>query len=373
MTNSRQEYFDVVILGAGIYGLYSALKLQKRKVLVLEKDPAPFTRASYINQARVHLGYHYPRSLSTALKSATYFERFCKDFEFAINNEFVKIYAISGNNSLTDGEQFKKFCDRAKIPCQSVDSSTYFNRGLVSQCFETKEYAFDAFRIRDYFLGKLSGKVQIDCDNYLIRAESAGDKFILSTKQGRTIVTPLVINATYASTNEIADLFGYEPFATKYEICEIILCHAPSLRGVGITVMDGPFFSLMPFGLNGLHSLTSVTFTPHRTSFAKLPKFGCQALNSNCRPTHLENCNSCPARPKSAWPYMSQIAKKYLITPDIRYQQSLFAIKPILKASEVDDSRPTVIKESIARPKVISVLSGKINTIYDLDKVLDEI
>lgn len=30
-------------------------------------EEAPFTRATYINQARVHMGYHYPRSLSTAM------------------------------------------------------------------------------------------------------------------------------------------------------------------------------------------------------------------------------------------------------------------------------------------------------------------
>ena len=29
-------------------------------------------RATYINQARVHMGYHYPRSYSTAIKSAHY-------------------------------------------------------------------------------------------------------------------------------------------------------------------------------------------------------------------------------------------------------------------------------------------------------------
>ncbi len=39
------------------------------------------------------------------------------------------------------------------------------------------------------------------------------------------------------------------------------------LKNTGITVMDGPFFSLMPFGQTGLHSLTSVTFTPHETSY----------------------------------------------------------------------------------------------------------
>ena len=45
-------------------------------------------------------------------------------------------------------------------------------------------------------------------------------------------------------------------------------------------------------------------------------------------------------------------------------------MKPILKASEIDDSRPTVIKQFSNSPTFISVLSGKINTVYDLDGVL---
>ena len=64
--------FDNIVIGAGLYGLYAALFFAKRgnRVLVLERDPAPFMRATYINQARIHQGYHYPRSLSTAMKSA---------------------------------------------------------------------------------------------------------------------------------------------------------------------------------------------------------------------------------------------------------------------------------------------------------------
>ena len=45
-------------------------------------------------------------------------------------------------------------------------------------------------------------------------------------------------------------------------------------------------------------------------------------------------------------------------------------MKPILKASEIDDSRPTVIREMNQSPRLVSVLSGKINTVYDLDEVL---
>lgn len=52
------------------------------------------------------------------------------------------------------------------------------------------------------------------------------------------------------------------------------------------------------------------------------------------------------------------------------YEKSLFSMKPILKASEIDDSRPTVIRALSEDPVFISVLSGKINTVYDLDPFL---
>ena len=50
--------FDKIIIGAGLYGLYAALFCAKQgeRVFVVEKDPAPFMRATYINQARVHMG-----------------------------------------------------------------------------------------------------------------------------------------------------------------------------------------------------------------------------------------------------------------------------------------------------------------------------
>lgn len=137
--------------------------------------------------------------------------------------------------------------------------------------------------------------------------------------------------------------------------------------------MDGPFFSIMPFGKTGLHSLTSVTFTPHMTSYDSVPTFPCQnqVHKAFCSPHQLGNCNDCPAKPESAWPYMSNLARKYMNEEyGFSYRKSLFSMKPILKASEIDDSRPTVIKQYSSNPTFISVLSGKINTVYDLDEVL---
>ncbi len=184
-----------------------------------------------------------------------------------------------------------------------------------------------------------------------------------------------MLNATYASVNQVLGLVeggDFRPFPIKYELCEIILCRVNDrLRDIGLTVMDGPFFSIMPFGRTGCHSLTSVTFTPHKTSRGIVPRFPCME-GTDCG-GRLGNCNTCARRPESAWEYMAALARKY-VREEYRfaYERSLFSMKPVLKASEIDDSRPTVLKFSTRRPAFLSVLSGKINTVYDLDEFLDE-
>lgn len=369
--------YDKIIIGAGLYGLYSALLCGKQgeRILVLEKDSGAFMRATYINQARVHMGYHYPRSYSTAIKSAGYFERFNKDYSFSIHTDFEKIYAISKNFSWTNGEQFEKFCEASKIKCDSISPNIYFKDKMCDGTYITEEYTYDAQILKDYFLNEIIKnknieiKYSVDIDSIVEEKEMY--KFTLSS--GEIYTTEFVINSTYASVNQIHEMLGFEPFKIKYELCELIICKTnDKLKNKGITVMDGPFFSIMPFGKTGYHSLTSVTFTPHMTSYDKLPTFDCQRESKGyCSKEKLGNCNNCPAKPKSAWPFMSNLAKKYLKDEfEFEYVDSYFSMKPILMASEIDDSRPTVIKVMNERPKFISVLSGKINTVYDLEEVI---
>lgn len=369
--------YDKIIIGAGIYGLYSALFCGKRgeNVVVLEKEDEAFKRATYINQARVHMGYHYPRSYSTAIKSAGYFERFHKDYSFSELIEFDQIYATSANFSWTNAEQFRKFCKNANIKCEDVPTQKYFKDGLCDGCFLTREYTYDAKILRDYFLEEIAKyeNVEIKYNSDIKKITKKKEMYEIELANGEEYESGFVLNATYASVNQILNMLGYEPFKIKYELCEIILCSvSENLKNTGITVMDGPFFSIMPFGKTGYHSLTSVTFTPHVTSYDSLPTFDCQK-NSNgyCTKEKLGNCNDCPAKPESAWSYMSNLAKKYLKDEyEFKYEGSLFSMKPILKASEIDDSRPTVIKQFSTNPTFVSVLSGKVNTVFDLDEVL---
>lgn len=99
-------------------------------IIVLECDADAFMRATYINQARVHQGYHYPRSLSTAMKSANYFEKFNKDYSFCINQQFEKVYATSNQYSWTNGAQFMSFCKAAGIPCEELSPERFFKSSM---------------------------------------------------------------------------------------------------------------------------------------------------------------------------------------------------------------------------------------------------
>ena len=371
--------FDRIIIGAGLYGLYSALFCSKlgEKVLVLEYDNSSFGRASYVNQARVHMGYHYPRSISTAIKSREHFDRFNEDYGFCVNDAFTKVYATSSKLGWTNSTQFKKFCKNADIHCSEISSETYFNKGMCDGTFITTEYSYDAQILKDWFLAeidKLPNKIQINYNVRINKIENNGEYFTFMLNNGETYKTKYVLNATYAGINQIHAFLGLPALQIKYELCEIILCKPSNkLKDVGITVMDGPFFSIIPFGKTGLHSLTTVTFTPHITSYDNLPRFDCQARSDGfCSPKRLGNCNFCHAKPETMWAYMSHLAKKYLNEEyNFEYVDSLYSIKPILKASELDDSRPTLIRRYSDSPRFVSVLSGKINTVYELDEELN--
>lgn len=391
----RKEFgmTDKIIIGAGLYGLYAALFCAKKgqTVTVLEQEKAPFTRATYINQARVHMGYHYPRSLSTAMKSAGYFKRFTEEYDFCIHSQFQQIYATSSRFSWTDAKEFSKFCKDAGIPCMELPVEQYFKEGVCDGAFLTQEYTYDAHILRDYLLEQLKAYPNVNLRygqqiQRIVKREKSFELLTVENGLEEWLEAPFILNATYASVNQVLKLLeGVEAelFPLKYELCEIILCKPnDALRKIGLTVMDGPFFSIMPFGRTGYHSLTSVTFTPHKTCYEAAPHFPCffgqnesgaeSGVEAFCTRRRLGNCNFCENRPKSAWEYMSALARKYIREDfTFEYDKSLFSMKPILKASEIDDSRPTVIRYASTEPTFLSVLSGKINTVYDLDEFLE--
>ena len=133
--------YDAVVVGGGFFGCTVSLYLKKylKSVLILEKEADLFQRASYVNQARVHNGYHYPRSLLTALRSQVNFGKFVNDHQDCIVSSFDNYYAVSSYFSKVNARQFKTFCQRVNIPVTSVSPTikNLFNSNLIEEVFKT--------------------------------------------------------------------------------------------------------------------------------------------------------------------------------------------------------------------------------------------
>lgn len=185
--------------------------------------------------------------ISTAMKSAGYFERFNMDYAFCVNKEFDQIYATSSRYSWSDGKQFKEFCRVANIPCEELHPENYFKDGMCDGVFRTREYTYDAMILKDYFfeeLEKYPTRAEIKCGVKITGIDKIQDTYVINTENKEAYQSGFVLNAAYAETNQILDMAGFEKFGIKYELCEIIICDvSDKLKNIGFTVMDGPFFS----------------------------------------------------------------------------------------------------------------------------------
>lgn len=336
-------------------------------------------KASVVNQARLHSGYHYPRSVATARMSDENKARFTRDHKDFILFDFDKYYAIDRYGSLTDAAQFERFCRYIDIPCKRVEKHPLFNYHRLEAVFETQEYTFDPVLIAAYYREKLKAApgVEVLCYHQITAAGAVGSTWEvevveLESQATKTINAQQVINATYSASNSINQLFGLEEINLMHEISEMAFVSSPQLKNTGLTVMDGPFGSIMPYGKSGLLSLSSVAYTHHKVSYASQPAFDCQELRQDCNPDFTSICNHCEYRPSSNYEKMLAQMRQYLTDRvELHYFTSMFTIKSKLRANYIDDGRPTEIGLLSNNPRFYCIFAGKINSIYEIEKVVE--
>ena len=365
-----QTNYDAVIIGGGVYGCSLALYLKGHmdKVLILEKEPELLQRASYANQARVHNGYHYPRSLLTALRSRVSFSRFVAEYQDCIDQSFNKYYGIAKRFSKVTAAQFKTFCGRigASIEPAPKEIKNLFNCDLIEDLFLVREYAFDAVRLRNRLLTDIRKKeIELKLNCSVVKMSATRDlklEVFFHTANGHNHITANhIFNCTYSQINQVLVTSSLPIIPLKHELTELALVELPArLKNIGITIMDGPFFSVMPFPPRGLHTLTHVRYTP------------CYSWHDSKDSIYMDANEYCKRIARvSNYPHMIKDAQRYLPSlKDCRYVDSLWEVKTVLPSSEVDDSRPILFRKDHGLKNLTCILGGKIDNIYD---VLDEI
>ena len=232
------------VIGGGFFGLYLShyLSLGGGQVRVFEKENSLMSHASYNNQARVHNGYHYPRSVLTALRSRISLPKFIKEFPGCIYSDFDKYYMIGQPLGKVTAKQFYQFCSRigAEIGFAPQSILNLVNKEHIEAVFSTKEFAFDAQKLLQSVLEKLDAKVEISLGVEVteVRQNSTGQLEIsYSTREGvERYEVDQVFNCTYSRINFLNSASNIMSIPLKHEMTEMCLVQVPEeLRNVGIT------------------------------------------------------------------------------------------------------------------------------------------
>ncbi len=371
MTSGTDTRYDAIVIGGGFFccGASVAAHLRRRcgSVLLVEREPTLLARASYANQARVHQGYHYPRSLLTALRSRVNFGRFVESYRDCVKSDFRKYYAVPRRFSNVTAGQFHQFCVRIGAPIKPAPAPVrrLFSDDLIEEVFEVEEYAFDAVRLRDRVckdLERTDVEVRVSTIARRLRPGAGALAVELeSAASGETAVVeaPRVFNCGYAGMNALLESSAMPPIPLKFETAEMALIEPPEeLREAGVTVMCGPFFSVMPFPARGLHTLSHVRYTPHRSWQDREGRVYPERERKDHPPTRYEHMVRDAAR------YLPCLGRS-------RYADSLWETKTVLPVSETDDSRPILFRRGHGDSRLVCVMGGKIDNIFDVLQELD--
>ncbi len=281
-----------------------------------------------------------------------------------MDESFDKYYAVSRNFSKVTANQFRLFCTTIGAPITPAPTAIrkMFDADLIEEVFTVQECAFDAVKLRQRMVTEMEASlvdVRLSTDALRVRQLPGGKLGVeCSTSNGRQELTAhRVFNCTYSRINRLLDASGLPLIPLKHELTEIALVEVPpEVKGMGITVMCGPFFSVMPFPSRGLHSFSHVRYTPH-----------CQWQDATDRP-YMDPYAVLAGRPRqSNYLRMVMDARRYMpVLTGCRHVDSLMEVKTVLPRSEMDDSRPILLRKDQGLPNLDCIMGAKIDNVFDM-------
>jgi len=340
----------IAVIGAGIFGTTAAWKLasQGNKVDLYEREKDILQAASGINQYRLHMGYHYPRSDETALDSKRGSKVFQEEYKDCIVKNTENYYCISKKDSRTTKEQFVQFCKKHNLPSIEEQCSVVKSNSIVLSV-KVKENIFNVEKLKSICKEKLAfHKVNVIFKEYKFDSLNNYD---------------LVIYALYTNSNL--------PFQNKkesekdfqFELCEKPIIKLPKIyKNKSVVILDGPFMCIDPLGETDYHVMGNVVHAIHKTNVGKYPEIPeefKQLLNKGIiKSPSITNIKK-----------FFESAKEFFIDIDkAEHIGSMYTIRTVLPERDHDDARPTMVQK--ISNKEFLIFSGKIGTCVQAADVL---
>lgn len=329
----------IAVIGAGVFGATVAVDCARAgaQVDLYEAKPDLLGGATSHCQARLHAGYHYPRSDSTAIAARDAYPEFAARYPEAVYS--TQHHYVIADDSQVNGSDYLAFCDRLKLPYEIVESP-YVHHAQV--CIQVPEAFVNTGILRRLLRRDLA---------------EAGVNMIFNTwtEPDKLPDYDLVIVTTYG-----------QPWnrPLRYEICEIAIIELGRYGEESFVIMDGPFISLDPVP-NG-HMLYGVAHSVHHANVGYKPEIPVHygSLIDRLGPVQTS---------VSRFREMAETAAQTLRSIDpygrnvFIYKGSLFTIRAVLPNVDATDERPTLVERD---GHVISVLSGKICTAVTVAEAL---
>ena len=141
----------------------------KRKLSLYEKNNDLITQASYVNQYRLHRGYHYPRSKETAKSSVSGETTFLDVYGDAIlNGDIEHYYCIAKKDSLVSSSEYESFLNELNLKYKEK-TLDIIQENVVDLIVNAEELLFDPNKITAIIwnnLKKLNIKIAFSLDQY---------------------------------------------------------------------------------------------------------------------------------------------------------------------------------------------------------------
>lgn len=347
----------IAIIGAGIFGTISAAFLAQsgHSVHLYESKSQILSGASGNNSNRLHLGFHYPRDLETAVQSRQGYEDFRKYFSGACNFTFPCIYALSREHSRTSTIEFTDFLESANLSATEIETNRLLNYGFntskISKAWSTQEGVIDISALKAELLKKLSRSgVWLNLNTEVKSISRFGRAWRLEYTSGEACFD-LVVIATYGVDNlKLIDV-NKDRSQSLFQATMILQAKIPAPQ-FGITVIDGDFITVLPKGFSD----QSLIYAPKPSVLAQ----------SNNLEEVIDSARDCSLVEGNAV-LLKDRFKSYFPNNNVVFSDTkIITIRNIESSSTLTDRRVSRLEE--LAPDLFSIRSGKIDHAIEIAK-----